>query len=234
MIGMGVVETNDVLTTLPSLALNTDQFARINVIAVLRRVRPRVAAGYGGRHHPPVVFKPAQQDAAALVRIGFLAVPPDRLPLRFSDLQHKGFTTEARREKTPGSLLRASVTPRELNPLPRSARSNTCRPSRGRWSRSPPRDRAESCAPPSNIQPPPRQRRSPTANLLRGPGAWPLHRSPRSRFQDPGPRRWDRKSSARSRFPCASRPQSRETPNPAAARCNESPDSTLSNDARCR
>ena len=49
-IGMGVVETNNVLTRQRRLALNANQFRGINMITVLRRVGARVAARYRRLH----------------------------------------------------------------------------------------------------------------------------------------------------------------------------------------
>ena len=44
MIGMRVVEADDVFAALPAFALDADQFARIDVIAVLRRIGSSIAA----------------------------------------------------------------------------------------------------------------------------------------------------------------------------------------------
>ena len=70
-----MIEPDDLFAALPALALNLDQLFGIDVIAIVGRVEPRVAAprraGDGLR---AVVIKSPEQNAAALVRLGFLAV----------------------------------------------------------------------------------------------------------------------------------------------------------------
>jgi hypothetical protein len=47
MIGVGVIKTNNILATLAPFALDAYQFARVDAIAILRRIRARVAAAHG-------------------------------------------------------------------------------------------------------------------------------------------------------------------------------------------
>jgi len=71
-----MIEPDDLFAALPALALNLDQLFGIDVIAIVRRVEPRVAARRRARDSlRAIVIKSPKQDATALVRIGFLAVP---------------------------------------------------------------------------------------------------------------------------------------------------------------
>jgi len=49
MVGMGVIETDDVLASLAAFALNADEFPGIDLVAVMWRVRARVAAAGDAR-----------------------------------------------------------------------------------------------------------------------------------------------------------------------------------------
>jgi hypothetical protein len=85
---MRVVKTDNLLAALPTFPLDADQVPRIDVVAIVRRVRPSVA-GAGTRSHDAfVAIHPAEQYTAAFVRIGLLAVPPESVILIASNLQH--------------------------------------------------------------------------------------------------------------------------------------------------
>src|SRR6266446_5654439 len=79
MVGMLVVEADNVLSALASVTLDTDEFLGVDVVAIVRRIVASVAgardAGYG---FGTVVRKSAEQHAAALVWVGFFAVLAER------------------------------------------------------------------------------------------------------------------------------------------------------------
>src|SRR5580704_1549234 len=85
---MRVVEANDVLATLATFALNTDQIFRIDVVTVVCGIRPRIAGASGGSHDAFVTIHPAEQNSAAFVRISFFAVAANRIVVRLAELQH--------------------------------------------------------------------------------------------------------------------------------------------------
>ena len=75
MVGMGVVEADDIFSAVAAFALDANQFARIDVVAVVRRVGPSVAAARRRGHaRGRVIFEAAEQHAAAFVWVGFFAV----------------------------------------------------------------------------------------------------------------------------------------------------------------
>src|ERR1700691_3518343 len=75
MVGMRVVEADDVFTALAAFALNAHQFPGIDVVAVLGRVSAGVAATSSRGHDArAVVIRAAEQDTAAFVRVGLFAV----------------------------------------------------------------------------------------------------------------------------------------------------------------
>ncbi len=74
MIGMGMVEADDVFFAGASFALNVNQFFWINVVPVLRGVGAGIAASGHGRYSANFAIHLAEEHSAALVRIGFLAV----------------------------------------------------------------------------------------------------------------------------------------------------------------
>src|SRR5258708_6263537 len=75
MIGVGMVEADNVFAAFTAFALNAHQFAGIDVVAVLRRVRTGVAAARGRGHRAgAIILEAAEQDAAAFVRVGFFAM----------------------------------------------------------------------------------------------------------------------------------------------------------------
>ena len=88
MIGMRVVEADDVEVALAGLALHPHQFARIDVVAVLGRIDAGVAAADGGPHLAGVASHNSQQYPTALVRVGLLAVAADLVEVGLVEFQH--------------------------------------------------------------------------------------------------------------------------------------------------
>src|SRR6267378_873129 len=89
MVGMGVIETDDVLAALAAFALNADEFPGIDLVAVVWRVRARVAAARDARNSlHVVVIEVPKQHAATLVGIGFLSVLTKGEVVRLRELEH--------------------------------------------------------------------------------------------------------------------------------------------------
>src|ERR1035441_3929407 len=114
VVGVGVIEADDILAALAALALNADEFPGIDVVAVVGRVRARVAAAGGARDGlRAVIVEPPEQHTTALAGIGFLAVltKKDIGGLREAEHQKEYFTTEAQShgEKSKGVVLCAAV-----------------------------------------------------------------------------------------------------------------------------
>ena len=97
MVGMRMIEPDDVLSALPAFPLDANQFAWIDVIAILRRIRTRVAAAGNGCHgaHFPVHL--AEQNPTALVGISLLAVLAKSVVILALDLQHKNHLPQRHR-----------------------------------------------------------------------------------------------------------------------------------------
>ena len=89
MVGVGMVEADDVFTTLAAFALDADQFAGIDVVAVMRGVSAGIAAA-GGRGHDAgaIVAGTAEKDSAALVRVSFFTVAAEGLVVFSCNFQH--------------------------------------------------------------------------------------------------------------------------------------------------
>ena len=85
---MRVIETNDVLSPIPPLALDSYQFLGVYVVAIVRRIIARVTAARHVRNLALAAVHLAQQHPAALVRVGFLSVLAKHLVMRFADLEH--------------------------------------------------------------------------------------------------------------------------------------------------
>src|SRR5579864_2256784 len=90
MIGMGMIEADDVLVSLARLALDANELLGIDVIAVLGRIGAGVAAAGGRRDRANVAIHLSQKHAAAFMRISFLAVAADFRVILGADLQHAG------------------------------------------------------------------------------------------------------------------------------------------------
>jgi hypothetical protein len=69
-----MVKANYVFATLAPFTLDANQFARIDVVEVLRRISARVAATGDRRDQSLVPIHLSKQNPAAFVRITFLAV----------------------------------------------------------------------------------------------------------------------------------------------------------------
>src|SRR5579862_5555067 len=89
MIWMRMIKANDIFSAFAAFALDADQFLWIDAIAVVWRVVARVAAA-GDRSNDAraVAIELTQQNTAALVRIGFFAVPAQRFETCFVYFQH--------------------------------------------------------------------------------------------------------------------------------------------------
>src|SRR5713101_8766841 len=99
MVGMRVIEADDVFAAPAAFTLNADQLLRIDVVAVVGGIGARIAGtgdrGYGAN---AVFIHLAEQNATAFVGIGLLAVVPESFVVFASNIQHgTQFTTEAQR-----------------------------------------------------------------------------------------------------------------------------------------
>src|SRR6266850_6384923 len=92
MVWVRMIKADNIFSALASAPLDADEFLRVDVIAVVRRVVASVAGpcdvGYGFR---PAVCKLAEQHAAAFVRIGFFAVPAERSVDVAGNSEHENF-----------------------------------------------------------------------------------------------------------------------------------------------
>src|SRR5579872_526771 len=86
---MRVVEAHNIFSPLPALALDAHQFTRIDVVAVVRRIRTCVAAarsrGYDAR---AIAVRVTEQYPTTLMRISFLAVAAKIFEVLGWDLEH--------------------------------------------------------------------------------------------------------------------------------------------------
>ena len=75
MIGMGMVEADNVFAALAAFALNANQFFGIDVVAIMWRIVASVAAARDRRDgFRAILLEPAKKHPAALVRIGFFSM----------------------------------------------------------------------------------------------------------------------------------------------------------------
>src|SRR5207237_3962591 len=88
MVRMRVIEADNVLSALTTFALDTHELARIDVIAVVRRIIASVAAARGGSHNTLLAVHSAKQNAAALVRISLFPVTAEGFVVGFINLKH--------------------------------------------------------------------------------------------------------------------------------------------------
>lgn len=84
-----MIEADDFQAFFPRLPLHPHQLLRRNVITIVRRIGPRVAAAHGFARDPSLIVWMTEKHAAALVRIRFLAVAADRIVFEFAHLQHR-------------------------------------------------------------------------------------------------------------------------------------------------
>jgi hypothetical protein len=89
MIGVRVIEADNVLAALAAFALEADELARVDVVAVLGRILVGVCAAHDLAHTAGAAFETTEQDTAALMRIGLLSVAADFCNPSLVDLQHK-------------------------------------------------------------------------------------------------------------------------------------------------
>src|SRR5215467_5399581 len=76
MVGVRMVEADDVFSAGAAFALDADEFLGMNVVAVMRRVLASVAGGdYADDRLRSVVGKMAQHHTTTLVRISLLPMP---------------------------------------------------------------------------------------------------------------------------------------------------------------
>jgi hypothetical protein len=84
-----MIKPDNILSALASFALNAYQFPRVDVVPVMRRVGPCVAATRRPRDHArAVIAETTEQNAATLVRIGLLTVRTDRVIVLPGKFQH--------------------------------------------------------------------------------------------------------------------------------------------------
>ena len=96
MIGMRVVEADDLQSALASVALGANQLARIDmVLGALGIEWPRSGSGRC-LHNASVAIECADQDAAAFLRISFFAVAANILKVSCGDFSMKRLWPELR------------------------------------------------------------------------------------------------------------------------------------------
>src|ERR1700687_589039 len=93
MVGMGVIEADDIIAALAAFALDANEFPGIDLVAVVGRVIARVAAAGNARDGlyngtGAVVVEMPEQHAAALVGIGFLSVLTEGEVGELGELEH--------------------------------------------------------------------------------------------------------------------------------------------------
>jgi len=117
MVRMGMVEANDVFSTVAAFALNAYQLAGINVVAVVSGVGACVAAtGRAGDDAGAVFIESTEEDSAAFVGVGFFAVAADGVLVSAAEFQHRpGLRSEV-------SGLRSSNGSQNPQPLAKNAR----------------------------------------------------------------------------------------------------------------
>jgi hypothetical protein len=80
---MRVIEADNFLSALAALALDPDQFFRVDVIPIVRGIIARVSTAGNSRHSfRAIVSKATEQHSATFVGISFLAVLTKRLVIR--------------------------------------------------------------------------------------------------------------------------------------------------------
>jgi hypothetical protein len=89
VVGMRVVEADDVFSSFAAFALDPDELFGIDVVAVVRRIGTRVA-GWGNRTYDArtIVLHLAEENAATLVRVGGFAVLAKGLVLVSFNFEH--------------------------------------------------------------------------------------------------------------------------------------------------
>ena len=86
---MGVIETDIVFVPLAAFTLNPYEFLGVDVVPVMSGVGARVAATSSRGHNAgAIVLDAAEQDAAALVGMGFFAMPAEGVKVEAGKFQH--------------------------------------------------------------------------------------------------------------------------------------------------
>src|SRR5258706_16053835 len=104
-----MVETDNVLPAFAALALDANQFAGVDVVAVLGRVGASVAAARGrGYDAGAIIMEAAEQPGGAFVRIGLFAVAAEGSVVCMRQFQHdgNGEVRSQNAEVNPSSLRR--------------------------------------------------------------------------------------------------------------------------------
>src|SRR6185437_16846759 len=90
MVRMGVIKPDDIFAALAPFPLNANEFPGIDVVPVVGGIGTRVArARYGSHRAYALIPHLAEQDAAAFVRISFLAMEAKRSVGGLGKLQHR-------------------------------------------------------------------------------------------------------------------------------------------------
>src|SRR5207237_3080709 len=233
VVRVGMIEANNVLAALSSLALNANQIFGIDVVAVVQRVKPCVTRPRDGCNDSGVSIHLPQQNAAALVRISLLAVLANGVVVRLGHFQHwlklRNQNSECRSNYAADYLCILTSYFCIISTLPpKTARSNICLPSPAGSLQTPPADFFPATAPPGGSQPRPLLLifRRAALPLARAGGPW--HARLQSSYRYPHRQAKHRKSCAQSRSPCASPLQSRVRQNLAEEKCSEFAGSTPS------
>src|SRR5581483_9984371 len=123
MIGMRVIEARNLQPLGPRLALNLHQLHRGNVVAIVRRIRARIARPHGLDNRPGLLHAMAEQGAAALVRIRLFAVSTQAIIdcARHMDRAHR--SSQNRSDKYLSAESGSTVTITARRPAAASSRA---------------------------------------------------------------------------------------------------------------
>ena len=89
MVGMGVVEADNIFVACAAFPLDADELLRIDVVAILRGVGARVAAAGSGGDGAYVAVHLAEKNTTAFMRVGFLAVAANFSVILASNSKHR-------------------------------------------------------------------------------------------------------------------------------------------------
>src|SRR5580698_3441748 len=90
VIGMRMVEADNVFAALASLALDLHKFPRIDVVTIVRRVGAGIAGARGRSHDThAVIVETAQQHTTAFMGIRLFTVAANRVIVLLCELQHR-------------------------------------------------------------------------------------------------------------------------------------------------
>jgi hypothetical protein len=88
VVGVGMVEADDVFAAFAGQALDADEFFGIDVVAVLWGIGAGVLAAGGGGDGAGIIVHLAEEDSAAFVGVGFFAVTADVIVMLAIDSEH--------------------------------------------------------------------------------------------------------------------------------------------------